>query len=209
MGESICASFFTFVLFFGALTTLVMSGVGFHYFQNPWVLSGGRNNLINIKILFGCGIGLSFIILISIIVFLLSTKPICNTLWLLSLVALTCSLYISFTTSGSCDRFLHNWDTGWDDADLQATVFSLQWENGCCGWTNASDRGVMFCPDEFESGCARVAGAYLRPRFHEVFVAAIVCLTLIYVSVGVIAVCTICVEQENSPRDVIFVLSDI
>jgi hypothetical protein len=54
-----------------------------------------------------------------------------------------------------------------------------------------------------------VFAAYLRPRFRELFVASIVCFVLLSVSVGVIAVCTIFVERERSPRQVIFVLSDL
>jgi hypothetical protein len=86
----------------------------------------------------------------------------------------------------------------WAEGSVQEAVSGIQWQFHCCGWDNASDRGLAVCPDEFDSGCKTPADEYMRPRFKEILISTSVEFSTLMISLLVLTVCVKLENQENA-----------
>jgi hypothetical protein len=189
---SICVTFMTYVCLLAVILSVVMSGIGYSYFNSSWIISNPR---INTKILFGCGIGLTIGLFCAIWFFFAATKNACNWICTFPLYVMLFGLYLAFTVPSVVDSHLESWGENWQPS--LTNIQDLQWENKCCGWKNASDRGLPLCPDNFQSGCADLARAYFEPRVADLLVAFISIFALLVGSVIILVTCTWCVEEED------------
>ena len=163
----------------------VISGVGYHYFSSSLLQFSFS---IDIPIMFGCGIGVGLLLLIAL--FLYFTYPTLIIHYVLTFPTFFCVsiLYIIYCSPKKAKSYVGAWDSQWQDS---ITIRHLQITQNCCGWNNESDRGLLYCPLLFTSGCKNVINGYLQPRFHEIYVSSFVMLSfnvfsLIVLSIGLI-----------------------
>ena len=184
--------FMVILMWIGGILLVVCSGVAYSYFKSDLLLSVVN---VNLKIMFGCGIG-AFIILLGLQWFYLIWPEV----WLTSLTIMgtyvvICSLYIVYTRPSMTDTYLDRYNGLWKEDDPEITSF--QFHHKCCGWINATDRGIPICPFEFASGCAGVIEDYLGVRFKEIFIWTIVGFALIMLTWIVTLPVTLCSDEPN------------
>ena len=164
-------------LLMSIITFIVMSGVAYGYFKNDSMRWGPP---VNMKVMFGCGIGVGMLLLIVIWSFF--HFPLFFVHYILTFpifISMSC-LYIVYTQPVQIEKCLAAWDMVWD-ASLFLTQFQI--ENKCCGWWNASDRGISNCHMEYYSGCRDVLKNYLEPRLAELNRSGIFILCLSVISI--------------------------
>jgi hypothetical protein len=184
--------FMTYVFVLAITLAVVMSGIGFGYFNDPWIIS---NPSINTKVLFGCGIGLTIGLWLGSWLFIFDTKNACTYLCTFPLYLMIFGLYIAYITPAAVNRHMESWESHWEPS--LTAIQELQRERQCCGWNNASDRGLDICPDHFDSGCAGLAKEYFEPRLEDLFISFVLILSILVVSIVLLLVCTCCVEDED------------
>jgi hypothetical protein len=164
---------------FMSFVAVVISGIGFRYFDNEWVFANGQ---VNTRVMFACGIGVTILLfLIVVALFIIWERDLSAVLVLVFLVhVLMFGLYMGFTAPSIVPRHMESFDAKWDPSLDE--IEGLQWNKHCCGWNNAADRGMESCPDDFDSGCARGAAAYLETRAHELFASLATIFVLLTVS---------------------------
>jgi hypothetical protein len=96
----------------------------------------------------------------------------------------------------------------WTTEDAVDAVNSIRWQFECCGWTNVTDRALRVCPDNFESGCKRIAEEYLKPRYTEIMTSTIVEFSSFLVPIVFLWVC-LHIRHEDAVAEQIFGLSEI
>jgi hypothetical protein len=199
---SCCSTCFCVILFIGSILFVVMSGVGYAYFSSPWFFV---NSHVNLKVLFGCGIGVGIIIFIAIWFYLFQTTECwcCHAIFTVPVIVVMCSLYLAYTVSSATDDMLDVMGENWAGSDAQEAVTAIQWQYHCCGWNNASDHGLAVCPDEFESGCRVPADEYLRPRFKEILISTSIEFSTLILSMIVL---TLCMKMEGETEAASLVL---
>ena len=174
----------------GAVQLIVCSGVGYAYFKSdvlPW------NVNVNMKIMFGCGIGV-FIILFGLTwVYLIWPEVWLTSLTIMGTYVVVCSLYIVYTRPGMTETYMAGYGQRWDNSSL----VDYQLKHRCCGWESASDRGLPVCPFDFQSGCAAVVRAHLTPRFKEIFAWSVMGLVQMMVTWVISLTVTMCYREAN------------
>lgn len=157
-----------YILLASSCMFLVISGAGFNYFDDDLVI-----NLPNmyIKVMFGIGLGIGFIVFIGLWIFFIKPRFAYNFIVTYPAFAFTLIAYIMFTYPGQTQKYLDEWSNKWGN-DLKSE--SLQFKQQCCGWYNFSDRAIEPCPFNFASGCAEIVSNYLQPRLDEVFYGSLV-----------------------------------
>jgi hypothetical protein len=190
-GTNFFVSLFAAVFLCSGILFIVMSGIGYSYFYNDWVISYPT---VNAKLLFGCGIGVGIYLLCAYMFFLFQTRNYCNWFVTFPVSIVMLGLYLGYTSPNTKDKYLSSWERDWNPSLPLFT--QIQLEHECCGWTNASDRGIERCPDDFESGCEPLARQYIEARLHDLFVSFIVILSLITVSVCTMLIGTWCEDEE-------------
>ena len=154
-----------------------MSGVSYGYFNKDYILA---NVNVNMKVMFGCGIGVGFLLIIGVFVYLSSTTFFINWILTVPVFIIVSCLYITYTRSGLVSEYLNQYNFIWNPTDKK--IIEFQWKHSCCGYENFTDRSIPNCPYSYQSGCRDVIGDYLRPRFYEIFVASITMMILFVVS---------------------------
>jgi hypothetical protein len=184
-----------------------MSGVGYAYFSSPWFFV---NAPVNLKVLFGCGIGVGIFIFCGLWLFVFTTMEfaLCHVFSTILAIILMCSLYLAFTARKAPNNMLDAIDKAWKTEDAIDPVASIQWEFECCGWANVTDRAIAACPDNFESGCVQIAEAYLRPRYNDIMVSTIVEFSCFLVPIIYLWVC-VCIRREETVAEQIFGLNEM
>jgi hypothetical protein len=207
MSESVLSTCCCLILFIASILFIVMSGVGYAYFSSPWFFV---NATVNLKVLFGCGIGIGILVFLGLWLYLLITSEcaLCHVLTTIPAFILMCSLYLAFTTGKAPNNMLDAIDEAWATEDAVDKVASIQWQFECCGWANATDRALVVCPDNFESGCKQVAEEYMKPRYNDVMVSTIVEFSFFLVPIVFLWVCA-CIRHEDAVAEQIFGLSDL
>ena len=152
---------------------IVMSGVGFGYLKNDIMRWGPP---INMKVMFGCGIGVGLLLIIVIWFFFVYPLLIVHYLLTFPVLISMAALYIVYTQPSEMEKCLDAWNAIWNTSLL---VTQLQVESRCCGWWNATDRSIPNCHMEYESGCRHVFERYLEPRLFELNMSGIVILFLV------------------------------
>jgi hypothetical protein len=158
----------TNTLLSSSVLLIVMSGIGYQYFSSDLLIF---RSSIGYHLLFGCGIGLSILIFIGIWGFML--VPRWKIHYFLTFPALWIQIfvYIWACSPSSCQQYIKDWSGQWLASSLVVQKLEIQYE--CCGWVNASDRGLLPCPSTFQSGCIQIVTDYLESRTEELLAAAL------------------------------------
>lgn len=182
---------------------LVMSGIGFRYFSLPIVVF---NVGINLKLLYGCGIGVALGLFIGMWIFLFFTKFPCNFAVTLPLYLLMCILYMVFSLPSRTDKTLEYWAQ--HIGEKPDAFQDIQYQYKCCGWKHYNDTGLPVCPYDFTSGCESVVKDYFQPRYKELFISSILMMIVFTVSFVVIIV-YVCIEDSDAVISDVLLLENI
>lgn len=201
--ESLFATIFSLILFFSDVLLIVMSGVGYSYFDSDILLGNYR---INQRLMFGFGIGVGLIEFFGIILFLADTDFKINYFITIPVFVVMSSLYIAYSRPNYYKKYIDHYNKQWDGNSTK--YINFQWKRSCCGYYKFNDRGIPNCPFEFTSGCSFIISDYLKPRFKEIFISSIVVLCLFLISIiGLIIYYY--VEDSSSILEDIYILCDI
>ena len=201
--ESVVATIFTISLLFSNILLIVMAGVGYSYFNSDILLS---NYKINLKLLFGFGIGVGILELVGIILFLAVTDFKLNYILTIPVFVLMSILFIVFTRPNYYKKYIDYYNRTWDSNSSKCINF--QWTRSCCGYYRFDDRGIPNCPYEFTSGCSSIVSDYLKNHFNEIFFANSTTLCLFAVSIIVLIVYSK-VEDVSSILEDVYLIGDI
>lgn len=171
----ICLKLNTICLYFliiSIILFIVISGVGYSYFSSSILQFSFP---IDISVMFGCGIGIGLLILFAIALYFIYPRFFIHYVITFPTYIVVNILYIVYCSPSKSEKYVNNWSSQWTDS---ITIRHLQITQNCCGWENESDRGLLYCPLTFTSGCINILNDYLRPRFHEMYVSSFVMLTL-------------------------------
>lgn len=192
MIRGISAIICVFILLTSFLLLIVMSGVGYSYFHHEILRFLDKNNM---DVLFGCGIGVGIILFIVVWLFLAFPKIFIHYVLTFPIFLMMCILYIVYTVpEKNTEDFLVKINRLWIES---VYVRKIQLLNRCCGWFNATDRGLTNCPYDYDSGCFNKFRDFIHPRLKEMFISSIVMLLFCSISlVGLlINLCT--TDEEN------------
>ena len=178
-----------YLLFLCSAVLIVMSGVSYGRFSSDLLIYSSK---IKYHIVFGIGIGVSFIVFFGLIVLLFFPKLKYNFFVTFPLLLIIPASYIYLSYPNSADRFLSNWDNDWK---VSIESEGLQVKQRCCGWNNLTDRALDPCPELFVSGCRKIVYNYLDSRFTELFYCS--CIILGVSSIGLIAMGFICYQASD------------
>lgn len=183
---------FGYLLIMSIILLTVTSGIGYTYFESGIM---AHSIDINLKVLFGCGIGVGLLLFIIIWLFFGFPKFFLNYALTFPLTILMCVLYIYFTSPSKIKQYEKKMSKIWNEGIAnRRTQMIFQ----CCGWFNASDRAIKKCPIHFESGCAQVFSNYFRPRFSDIFYSSITILIINVISVVFLLVIFFGFVEETS-----------
>lgn len=171
---------------------IVTSGIGYMYFK-PGVMSHAID--INLKVLFGCGIGVGLVLFIIIWLFLGFPKFLLNYFFTFPLTIVICALFIYYTSPSKLVKYEEQMSKAWNEGIVHRRI---QMKFQCCGWFNASDRAIKKCPIKFESGCSKVFYKYFKPRLLDIFYSTIVILIINVISIVVLLILYYCFMEESS-----------
>ena len=110
-----------YVLFFSATCMLVLSGVGYHFFSQDFLIIDAQ---INYKVMFGCGIGIGIIFFVGIWFFLTVPRFICHYILTFPSFFIIVSVYIGFLVPGAFDNYISKWDENWEDNIISQMNFT-------------------------------------------------------------------------------------
>ena len=165
-----------YIAIVASILLIVMSGIGFSYFNNSILIYSPG---INMRVLFGCGIGVGILLLFGLVLYLFISSLIIHYILTFPLMIVMCSLYIAYTRESQIDKIIDFFSYLWTES-IATREFQLTAK--CCGWNNATDRSLVLCPMEYESGCKNFLYNFLRPRYNSIFISSIVILCLLVVS---------------------------
>lgn len=194
MGESILATIFSISLLVSGIIVLVMSGIGVKYFSSDILM---HNYLVNLKILFGCGIAIGILEVAGILFFLLATPLLFHFIVTIPVFVIFNIVLISFSRPNIEDKYIRYYSDNWHLYDN----ISYQYAHSCCGFWDFSDRGLNDCPFDFSSGCYHVISEYLQPRFKEVFAGEVFGLCLFAVSFIILILAYKIIDEEDTIFD--------
>lgn len=184
--------FFGYILIMSIILLIVISGIGYMYFKSGIMMNSYD---INLRVLFGCGIGVGLILFIIIWIFFGFPKFFLNYFLTFPLTIIMCVLYIFYTRPSKFTQYEMKLSSIWSEGIVYRR---LQMNLQCCGWFNASDRAIKKCPIHFESGCAHVFTNYFKPRIGDIFLSSIVILIINVISVVSLLVMFYCFMEESS-----------
>ena len=161
---------------------IVISGVGYSYFSDSILQFSFP---INISVMFGCGIGVGLLILFAFILYIFYSKFFIHYVLTFPTYFCVSILYIIYCSPKKANNYVADWDSQWKDTII---IRQLQITQNCCGWANESDRGLLYCPLRYKSGCKNVINNYLQPRFHEIYISSFVMLSMNFASFVILTI---------------------
>ena len=203
MCEYLAPTIFTLILFFSNILLIVMAGVGYSYFNSDVLIS---NYQINLKLLFGFGIGVGILELFCVLIFLIFTEFRPNYFITVGIFIIISSLFIVYTRPNYYKKYVDYYNKVWDENSTK--IIDFQWTRSCCGYNSFKDRSIPNCPFEFTSGCSSIISDYLQTRFNEIFVASIVTLCLFMISMIFLIIYGI-IEDVSSIFEDVYILNEI
>lgn len=156
------------VMLLTMILLMVISGMGYQYFKDDIIVG---NCYVNMKVMFGCGIGMALFSFLSFWCFM-SGPTLCPLIFMVWVpIILACSLFIAYTNPSYVEDYVSYIGYEWmsSTSELQSTLMTIQFQHECCGWSNFTDRAIPACPMDFASGCESKAREYLTPRMSELF----------------------------------------
>lgn len=175
-----------YILLMSAAFLLCISGVGYYYFTQDFLIIKPKFNL---NILFGLGIGIGLIFFIGIWFFLTVPRFACNYILTFPAFFIMTSIFIAFSVPSSFDKYVSKWDEEWSNEDK---FLDLQINHRCCGWNNYTDRSLTPCPLDYVSGCKNFITEFLEPRFSQIFALSISAVILCLISfISLLLACSI------------------
>lgn len=195
-----CSTLATIGFYFIILSSIlfvVISGVGYGYMNNDILFSSGA---INFRILYGCGIGISLIFFIVIWPYFTNPSFCCHFVLTIPVCLVMFILYLNYSLNSSANKYVKNLGTKWDNS---SQIIEYQYKHSCCGWLSVNDRGLSYCPFDFESGCKSKVENYITGRFKEIMKCTILILTLFVIGVISSTLFT-CVEDEENVYEYVF-----
>lgn len=178
----------------------VISGMGYQYFKEDLIIG---NCYVNMKVMFGCGIGLSLGFIMGLVGYCACPGNFCCNFLFWGPMFVLCALYITYTRPSLVDVYTEYYGDLWDEDNAELDLMAIQFHHKCCGWENATDRGLVACPYDYVSGCSNTVREYLLPRMDEIFVCSIVTL-----SVATVAAITLFILTSVSGEEDFFEVMD-
>ncbi|KAH0791557.1 hypothetical protein GPJ56_004544 [Histomonas meleagridis] len=203
MCKELFATIFGIMMIATSVLFVSTSGVAYGYFNNSIFF---ENFDINLKVMYGCGIGVGIVLFAATFAYFKNPTFCGNYVFTIPLYITMLSLYIAYSQPSQSSRYEQLLDQKWNENS--STLIDLQIRLKCCGWDNATDRGIAGCPFEFESGCSAFFFDYLEPRNQNIFVTSIVMFAFLFVSVIFFIVFS-CLEDEENMYEYIFPFNEI
>lgn len=144
------------------LSFVVLSGWAYESFYSDGIQYFFR---IRMNVLFGCGIGVSILVFCAIWFFIYHPRFLIHYILTIPSVIIVLAHYIEYTGSDDIDNCIASFDKMWPTV---ATFSKFQVASQCCGWWNATDRGLTNCPMWYKSGCAPLVRKHVAHKFSEI-----------------------------------------
>ena len=164
------------MLFHCVLSFVVLSGWAYESFSSDGIQYFFR---IRMNVLFGCGISVSILAFCALWFFIYHPKFLIHYILTIPSVIIVLAHYLAYTGSEEIDTCIESFDKLWPTV---ATFSKFQVSNQCCGWWNASDRGLTNCPIRYKSGCAPLVRELVAHKFSEIRTWSIFILTAFVIS---------------------------
>ena len=198
MCEALFVAIFGIIFISTSVLFVSTSGVAYGYFSNSMLFS---NYDFNLKVMYGCGIGIGIVLFGATFAYFCNPTFCCHFVFTIPAFIVMLSIYIACSQPSQSTKYENILDQRWNEN--LSTLIDLQIKLKCCGWNNASDRGLTVCPFDFESGCSPIFSNYIEPRNHNIFVASIVMFVFLFVSSVFFTVYS-CVSGEENMYEVLF-----
>ncbi|OHT02089.1 hypothetical protein TRFO_07274 [Tritrichomonas foetus] len=204
--SSVVVTLFSLFLLISDVLLMVISGVSYSYFNNEMIL---RNVTINMKVMFGCGIGLGIAGIIGILLYLSWPEFAFNWIITVPVFLVITILYIVYCRPNIYQKYISDYNEYWNEN--YSSILTFQWKYQCCGYNNASDRAISNCPFEFESGCTSKIEDYLKRHLQEIFIAAILMCGLFAISIIVLTIyyCVHSTYDSSTLFEEIYLIGDL
>lgn len=205
MASSIIVTTFTYFLLTSTILFTVISGVGFNYFSSQLLFT---KFIVNLKGIFGFGIGIGIVLFFMVWTFLFFPNFICNWFFTFPLAIGMILVYLIFSLPVSQQGLINKAEEQWRNSLNEEVVKRIQYQFECCGWSNMTDNGINPCPISFDSCCLNVFESYIKPRFHEIYISTIFMLIGFALSILILSIYARIMNSESLIENV-FLLNSL
>lgn len=159
------------------MTQMAIASMSIHWATDSFVIF---RHLYPIEIAFGINIP---VLVFSAVIFVLLMLD-SRSKWYISLFIIIINLnslsMIFLTAPFSLNAWVDEWDNQWSN---HSHAMTFQLERSCCGWNSYEDRSIDECSFLSRSGCKPIVEDWIKVRYHQIFMTAILCLCLYSVTI--------------------------